>query len=255
VNVPALADVQARFQAFILQDDDDPPPGLHAVGAGVYAEAYLLRLTAVLANDYPVLQRLLGETGFADMARIYALAFPSQHFSVRWFGEQVPQFLRITPPFSAEPYLAELATFEWLMGESFDAADAVTIGADRIAAVPADRWPDLIVEFHPSVRRLNAHHDVIALWQGRAAEMGGSADGSIPKLQHVAVWRRDLDVYFRSLDPAEALVLDVLEGGGTFAAACGALAAAVGIGGEPAALIVGWLRQWLVEGLVAGVSA
>ncbi|MEQ1802841.1 MAG: DNA-binding domain-containing protein [Gammaproteobacteria bacterium] len=255
MNTPTLADVQARFQAFVLRDEDGPPAGLDAVGAGVYAEGYFLRLSEALANDYPVLKRLLGDTAFADMARTYALAWPSRHYSVRWFGEQLPRFLRITPPFSAEPYLAELASLEWLMGEAFDAADAPVIGVAEVAALPATDWPALILHFHPSVRRLKAHHDVVALWRGRAAEMGASADGPIPKLQHVVVWRRDLEVYFRPLDPGETLALDVLEGGGSFAAACEAMSAAVGPGTEPAALIAGWLRQWLAEGLVAGAFA
>lgn len=255
MNAPALADLQAQFQAFILRDRDDPPTGLPAVGTGVYAEAYFLRLTEALANDYPVLKRLIGETAFTDMARTYALAWPSRHFSVRWFGEQLPRFLRITPPFAAEPYLAELATFEWLMGEAFDAADAPVIGPNEMAAVPAADWPVLILQFHPSVRRLTAHHDVVALWQGRAAEMGSRADGPIPGLQQIVVWRRGLDVYFRTLVPGEALSLDLLLGGGTFAATCERLPDSIGDGGEPAAMIVGWLRQWLLEGLLTGVSA
>lgn len=254
MNTPSLADLQADFQAFILRDRDLPPPGLPTLGAGIYAEAYFLRLTEALTNDYPVLRRLIGETSFTNMAQNYALTWPSRHFSIRWFGAQLPGFLRITSPFAAEPYLSELAMFEWLMGEAFDAACAPVIGVKEMAAIPAHDWPALILDFHPSVRRLTANHDVVALWQGRAAETDSLADGPIRGFQQIVIWRRGLDVYFRSLAPGEALALDVLSGGGSFAAACGQFSTAVGDGGEPAVMIVGWLRQWLTEGLVTGIS-
>ncbi len=254
MNAPALVDLQARFQAFILRDEDSPPPGLQTLESSVYAEAYFLRLTEALANDYPVLQQVLGETGFAGMATTYALASPSRHFSVRWFGQHLARFLRSTPPFDAKPYLAELAAFEWLMGEAFDAANAPPIGADRLAAIPAADWPDLTLAFHPSVRRLDVQHDVLALWQSRVSELATNSQVANPVPLHIAVWRRDLDVFFRPLVPGEALALDALLGGGTFAAACERLAADVSASDDPAVRIVGWLQQWLADGLIAGAT-
>lgn len=254
MNAPDLVELQTRFQAFILRDEESPPPGLQTLGSSVYAEAYVLRLTEALANDYPVLQQVLGETGFAGMATTYALASPSRHFSVRWFGQHLARFLRITPPFVTEPYLAELAAFEWLMGEAFDAANAPTIGADRLATIPATDWPDLTLAFHPSVRRLDVQHDVLALWQSRVSGDASSAEGAPPAPKQVVIWRRDLDVYFRPLVPDEARSLDVLLQRGTFAAACERLALEVATGDDPAVLIVGWLQQWLADGLIVGAG-
>ncbi len=253
MNAPGLIDLQTRFQAFILQEAESPPAGLQAVGATVYSEAYVLRLTEALVNDYPVLQQLLGETGFAGMARTYALASPSRHFSVRWFGQHLARYLRTTSPYAAEPYLGELAAFEWLMGEAFDAANAPTIGAEQLGAIPAADWPDLTLAFHPSLRRLDVQHDVLAIWQSRGSELATDPQGASRLPMHVAVWRRGLEVYFRPLVPGEALSLDALLDGETFAAACEQLAADVSSGDDPAIRIVGWLRQWLADGLIAGL--
>jgi hypothetical protein len=254
LNAPDLVELQTRFQAFILRDAESPPPGLQALGSTVYAEAYFLRLTEALVNDYPVLQQLLGETGFAGMARTYALASPSRHFSVRWFGQHLAPYLQMTSPYAAEPYLGELAAFEWLMGEAFDAANAPTIGADRLAAIPVAAWPDLTLAFHPSVRRLDVQHDVPAIWQSRGSELATAAQGANRLPMQIAVWRRGLDVYFRPLVPGEALSLDALLAGETFAVACERLAADISSGDEPAIRIVGWLRQWLADGLIAGAA-
>ena len=88
----------------------------------VYRDGYALRLIEVLTTDYPGLMAMAGPADFDHMARAYIAAHPSRHPSVRWFGKDVADFLSRTPPYSRTPAAAEMARFEWALGEAFDFA-------------------------------------------------------------------------------------------------------------------------------------
>ena len=81
-----------------------------------------------LTAAYPVVQQLLGEESFADLARALWHAHPpTQGDLVRW-GNALPGFLAGSAQLEEEPYLADVATLEWAL--------------HRIATL-ADQEPDL----------------------------------------------------------------------------------------------------------------
>jgi hypothetical protein len=66
------------------------------------------------------------------------------------------------------------------------------------------------------------------------------------------VWRRDLENYFRSLDPIEATALDAALGGSSFAEICGGLTKHLPEQEVPlraASLIATWLEGGLLTAL------
>lgn len=249
-----LARLQAQFQAYVLQRAAAHPDEIvGTAGAQVYAEALLLRHAEALGAEYPALRALLGESAFSDLVRRYVLAHPSEHFSIRWAGRHLPEFLRTTPPFAAEAYLAELAALEWQVGEAFDAAAAPALGADVLGRIPPEQWPGLRLRFHPTLRRLDLRFDVVAAWK----EL--NASGQCARLPAPAsrtawiIWRPALDVLYRPLAAGEELALDALRGGLAFGDAAVALIEAGQIAEHDApAALARWLRGWLDEGLVTG---
>ncbi len=81
-------------------------------GLRIYHNAYRSRLLAVLREDFPALQQWLGEESFEQLALAYIAAWPPRHFSIRWLGEKLPEFIR---SYIAEPQLSpmrELAELE-----------------------------------------------------------------------------------------------------------------------------------------------
>jgi hypothetical protein len=243
--------LQAQFQAFVLSAAGHPPlPVTNGIGAAVYAEGYFVRLTDALVNDFPALHKLLGAESFAALARRYALTRPSRDCSLRWFGRHLPEFMRVEPPFAGSPHLAELATVEWLLGEAFDAAAERPLEADSLRNIAPEQWGGLRFRFHPSLRRLDLHFDTFNLWQA-LSDGTPPDDPSRPAPGAFVIWRRELDVLYRPLAAGEATALDALRESRTLGATAERLLSDdEDIATQAPALLAGWVRAWIEQGLV-----
>jgi hypothetical protein len=221
----------------------------------IYARAYRLRLLEALQGDYAKLAILLGDAQFESLALGYIASHPSQHPSLRWLGRHMAGFLAATPPWSSQPLLAEMAAFEWTQSEVFDAPDDATVGVADIATLPAQSWAGLRLKAHPSLRRLDLVWNVPAIW--RALD-----DGSEPpparagqSAQSWLMWRRDLDIHWRSLDAGESRAVDAWRNGACFAEICEGLCEWIDAGqvaGHAALLLKGWVGDGLVSALLGG---
>jgi hypothetical protein len=114
--------------------------------------------------------------------------------------------------------LQELAHWEWSMADAFDAPDD-NGGPIDLSIIPPAQWADLRFGFTSSLRRVDLTTN--------ALDWRLSPDASRPlrwrRLRdpvHYAVWRTDLEVYFRALDPHEAAALDGAKYGETFGEVC-----------------------------------
>jgi len=220
---------------------------------GVYADAYRSRLVEALGNDYPALQGLLGESGFARMMREFIAAHPSRHPNLRWYGGELADFLARSARWRRRPLLAELARFEWALGLAFDAADAPAVTVEAVSRVPASAWPAMRLRLHPSVRQIRLRTNAPRIW--RAASKGHKPPATAAQNRPAPwlVWRKGLTPCYRPLPDDEARALELAARGRNFAALSVALRRFVGE--ERAALLCAQLlRSWLNEGLVCGIE-
>ncbi len=88
---------------------------------GIYSAAYRIRLQETLQVDYPKLFSLLGDEAFGKLALRYINAYPSSNPSIRWFGSRMADYLASNESYKSQSVLSEMARFEWLQGEIFDA--------------------------------------------------------------------------------------------------------------------------------------
>lgn len=247
--------------------DGAPHAGLRPRPSGqpallpVYRQAYTARLAAALADNYLVLQRAMGDAAFDALACAYIGACPSRRPSIRWFGDRLPAFMAGRGDLVPHPALADIARMDWALRSAFDAADAPVLEPQDAARVPAEAWPGLTMQLHPSVQTLALQWNVEPVWQAlRAHEPGsGAAEPELPEPQvhahHLLVWRQQLDTRWRSLDAREAALLGAVQRGCRFDALCEqALEAEAG---EDAAVhvVVQAVQQWLSEGLLSHWSA
>ena len=125
-----LQSLQENFKAYLLTHSSDMQP--HVAGdnlrfikkrLSVYGEAYMLRLVDILLADYPKLQKIMGKKKFQQMAHEYLAQYPSQHFSVRYLGQHLGEFLRATAPYKDDRTWQDMATFEWALTDTIDAED------------------------------------------------------------------------------------------------------------------------------------
>lgn len=218
----------------------------------IYQHAYRARLIAALRDNFGVLPRAMGDAAFDALAWAYVQAHPSRQPSIRWLGEQLPEFMAQRPELVPHPALIDLARMEWALRSAFDAPDATPLRAEALAAVAADDWPALVLRFHPSLQLLTLQWQVEPAWRALhdAADHEPELDAPAATEHALLVWRPKLETRWRSAHSAlEAQLLQAALAGQSFGALCELAAALLGEG-QAAAAAVDALRQWVGEGLL-----
>ncbi|MFO1163218.1 MAG: DNA-binding domain-containing protein [Reyranellaceae bacterium] len=260
-NAGSLGDLQRAFQDYLLATSDgfkaavrDSRKADRTTLLDVYRDGYALRLIEALTTDYPGLIAMAGPADFDHLARAYIARHPSRHRSVRWYGKGLADFMASTPPYSNSPAAAEMARFEWALGEAFDSPDVPPVQAEALIALAPEAWETLSFTTLPSLRRLRFAFEVPQAWQRRAeVEPGNLAVARSAEPVPWAIWRPDLVSNFRSLEPDEAAMLDALVEGRPFPELCEAVAAFIGDDEAPGRA-AGLLRSMVEGGMIAGFA-
>jgi len=216
----------------------------------VYAGMYFFRLLDVLRDDYPNTVKLVGDDAFHNLVVDYLVAYPSDNPSLRWIGRHLPRHLEgseLARRFPAAPALARL---EWVRGEAFDTEDAPVATADALAAASPAAWSAMRLAMQPSLRLLDLDHAVLPLWL--ALERGQERPDAPAARSHVVIWRRGFRVYHRAVDAVECESLELARSRATLSAVCEALWRHVGE--STPHVIVGYLRTWIEQEMVAAVQ-
>ncbi len=268
-TIATLRAQQQAFEAALRSPEGQAPSGLLAPSpAGgparfdVYHHAYAARLVSALRDNFEILARAMGDEAFDALGRAYLAAQPSQQPSIRWFGHRLAGFMdgcvAADDGLVPHPALADLARLDWALREAFDAAAAEPLAAAALSAVAGHRWPALRFECHPSMRLLDLQWAVAPVWHVlKQAAAGAEPDLPAPEpaAHTLLVWRRGLATHWRVLVPSEAAALGQLADGARFDALCARAADAAGDGDAAALKVLGWFRQWLADGLLAGIAA
>ncbi|WP_455201046.1 HvfC/BufC N-terminal domain-containing protein [Kaarinaea lacus] len=258
---PVLKDLQSAFKRHLMERDPaivDLIAGSDGLGADVrlaiYGNAYYARLIESLEQDYEAVHVMLGDEEFTRLCTQYIDTYPSKFPSLRWFGQYMAQFLAEHKPYNDHPYLQELAVFEWTFIEAFDAENASVMTEADAAQVPADKWPELRIKLHPSVRWFDYEWNILPVWKA------ATSDEPVPelkKLEHkesCVVWRQELMTQYRTMDADEVVLLRGVDDNDNFSQLCERLTD-MGIEAElvpmRAATI---LKTWITYGMVSSLE-
>lgn len=228
-------------------------PSLSAAArVNVYAESYYWRLEGVLRDQFRVAAWACGDVDFHDLCTDYVLDRPSTSGDVRRVGEAFPAFVRAHPIAARVPGIDDVVAIEWSAVVAIDAPDVATMREEDLAAVPLSAWPTMRLFAAPGVAIHATRLPYASMWRARQAGEPSPSPAPAPASppQHVLVWRSGLEVFHRTALAAEARALAILVQGGAFADVCTAAADEEASPVEPAH-VVGWLRRWLADGLVA----
>ncbi len=225
-----MADLAAMQQAFLAIVVGASPPGAAdgLIEAGrtdvatrmrVYAHAYVERIGAALASDFPKVQAVLAHERFAALVRRYLRACPPRHWTLRDAGDRLADFLATDE--AHEPWLADLARLERARVEAFDAAEARTASREDLAGLPPEAFLDLRLALVPSAQLVALGHAADQVWSELEDGLPWSPPTASPR--RVMVWRRGLTVVHRTLADDEAAFLASLAAGNRLTDACEAL--------------------------------
>ncbi|MBI3700858.1 MAG: putative DNA-binding domain-containing protein [Afipia sp.] len=252
--------LQDEFQRCIVSGDDkilgeilDSPKERRDVLLGVYKHAYVSRLVEALRNDHEHLHGYLGDEMFDKMGAAYVAAEPSQHPNMRWFSQGLPEFLRVTKPYSDHPAVGDIAAFEKALNDAFDAPDGPVIGIEDVASFAPEVWNELRFQPHPTSCRLDLSTNALEVWQALKNEETPPAPVTLDDPTRILVWRDDVTPMFRELPAEEAMMWDEASAGIPFGVLCSMLATYA----DPdsaAARGAGYLHGWVTAGLLTGVS-
>jgi hypothetical protein len=220
---------------------------------GIYGDGYRSRLIEALETSFPVLASLLGDD-FQTLAAQYVNAHESTFFSIRYYGDQLADFLAGDAEYSKAPILAELARWEWAMAAAFDAADAEPIDISAFGQLAPEDWAELRFEWSPAVQVVELEWNVPQLWKAVTEETERPEPSLSPQLGSYLIWRRELQIYFRPLAQQEAAVIAAARAGHSFGELCVLLCEHLD-DSEASLHAAGYLRGWVESGLiVTGLS-
>jgi hypothetical protein len=217
---------------------------------GVYQGMYLLRMVEALQNDYPAVAHFLGDDEFAELVTRYCEAHPSRSYTLNRLGDRFPEFIARSRSLRRRPFLADLARLEMAVTKVFDAPETPPLSAEAIAAVREDEWAGAVLEPIAALRALSFAYPVNAYLQS-VKDDDHDHPSTAKKATRVVVWRKNFEVWRLDIAPKPFALLHALLKGQPFGSAVARAASGLeGAGAEP---IYRWLRDWVAEGMFAGI--
>jgi hypothetical protein len=233
----SLKDIQKHFQNYLIKHNAKIIKEIESTAKmpakrrlDIYRDAYYLRLLEILEEEYPVLRILIGDKDFQFLARAYIDATPSHFRSIQYFARKLPIFIKTYPDLQQQTALAEMAMWECLLAESFEASDDAMITVNEMATIPLEKWPTMRIIFHPSLRICELNWDVVSLWneikESRANTQKPLKKKSVTQKRLTQqksfwmIWRKELEVKFTLLQNAEFYMINALQNEKNFSEIC-----------------------------------
>jgi hypothetical protein len=229
----------------------------------VYANDYYWRLAGVLELHFPTVAWMLGHVQFHNLVTDYVLVSPSREPDLRRYSRDFPSFItaNVRPsPHDAcgelQPELIEVAWIELDRVQILDLPDESTLTSDSLAELELHEWPQLRFIASKSVRlraTTRPFSPMFALCrEGQSLELARKHHPPAPG--HTLIWRRDMTVFHRDLEPDAAGALQAMLEGKSFLEICAAASGGdvdgqAGDEARPQQVAV-WLHRWLAAGLI-----
>jgi hypothetical protein len=194
----------------------------------IYNRQYWYRVLSALAEDFPALRAVVGSAAFEALSIAYLAAHPSQSFSLRNLGSNLPDWLAANPKYAGRRHrlAVDVARIEWAFVESFDNAENDPLTLEQIATLDASShlalqphlrlialdYPadDLVLALHDREKRQTSE-------AGVKHEDTSTEPVRLPKLRRRTTWlaahRVDFSVYYRRLQHEEFRTLAAIRRG------------------------------------------
>ncbi len=165
-----LQSFQSDFAKAVRADDPNARPDLidgdQGWRFGVYRNNFFHGLIAQLKEAYPVVHQILGDEGFAVVARGYLVHHPPTTRSLALFGDAFPAYLASISLTKDDPLLSDMARLERAWLEALHAADARPLNPESLTTL-GDRLAEARFGPHPAARLLTSQISVVDHWRVR----------------------------------------------------------------------------------------
>lgn len=234
---------------FTMQADTPEGASMHEVAASyithsarqtpferleIYNRSYWFRAFEAVADDFPALRVVLGNTRFNALVLAYLAGNPSRSWTLRNLSSQMPQWLAANPAYAGRMHrlALDIAKLEWAYIEAFDSRSEPPLSAEEIQAIAPDdglslqphlqllqlSYPvdDLVLAVHRELpEREMVSNTSLTLQKHRRAKLPSLP----PQVIYLAVHRFHDSVYYRRIDQSTFRLLVALRDGGSMAEA------------------------------------
>jgi putative DNA-binding protein len=241
----SLRELQRSFAAALRE------PGANcavrpAANLDIYRSNAEHAFRSALEIGFPVLRRRVGDDYFRQLARGYRNAFPSRSGDLHWVGRDFAPFLDTHLAGGDYHWLADLARLEWARECAAIGIVADAVGAEALAALPAEQLEHAVFELQPSLQLVESPYPVFSVWLANQRENAPPVDQSLGYECGMARARPD-GIEIALLQPDLFSYLSALAAGRTL----GEAMTQAGLDGPRLTQVLGFLFS---EELVSGVS-
>ena len=256
--MPTLAELQRDMRAALL-GGEETAAAAHIRGDGlgpaerlaVYRNNVVASLTAVLAQVFPAVRRLVDERFFAYAAHAFLTRHPPKEACLAAYGDGFPAFLASFPPCRELVYLADVAHLEWLMHAASLAPAAPALEPQALKDIAAEATQHLRFRLAPSLGLIASPWPIDRIWRanrpGAESEETIDLDAGGTRLE---VRRHGSDVVMRALPPPDFAFRAALAAGEALGAAT-----ELALAHDPRFDLAAALAALFREGAVAALTA
>ena len=157
------ADWAGEFQSGLFAGVEH---GFDPARFAIYQNNVFASLIKVLRANFPAVERLLGESYFAALAKVYIVQDPPRSPILARWGAGFAPFLDAFAPLKPYPYLGDVARLDYARGQAAHAADAPSPPPEALAD------PSVVLALHPSAQIVISAYPLLDLWAGEP--LGGA---------------------------------------------------------------------------------
>ncbi|PMN69050.1 DNA-binding domain-containing protein [Enterovibrio norvegicus] len=211
---PSLASLQQQFsqalhyQTYTLPVEEgvaDPDALLQ-----VYRNNFVMTLSEYLEVVYPVVHALVGEDCFNALARHHVLNTPMLDARADQYGDGFDATINAIPNIiDAVPYLADIATLEWLIqAVNKHASCATDFPLDALAQVAPEDFDALKLTVAPSVRLLQSRFPAASIWHAVTDNDGNALQAlDLSESETVLLLMNEQGIQLQAIDAEEASLI------------------------------------------------
>jgi hypothetical protein len=198
----------------------------------IYNRVYWFRILSSLADDFPGLRAIVGQSMFDKLILAYLTELPSRSFTLRNLGSRLETWLAGHPEFAPKAHriALDMVRLEWADIDVFDSAEFPKIAAADLANLGEDP----LLHLQPYLRLLELAYpvdDLLLAVRRAEGDLEPESDVAsnvvmmesprkhkrvtLPKRKklYLAVHRQENEVYFKRLQPEAFALLRALQQG------------------------------------------
>ena len=167
-----LRDLQQRFASRLLETDSASVlDWIRADGISFLARVEIYRnnlhagFTKTLGLEFPVIQRLVGQAYFTQLALAFLAYHPSRSGDLHHVGAPFPGFLQKQFANTDYWYLADVARLEWAYQECLVAEDSDCLDPQTLRNIPVDAYSNLRFTIRSACRLVDSPFPILRIWE------------------------------------------------------------------------------------------